>query len=667
MVSQQPTFAPAPAWVENHSYVAKQASSDDAARGVIHRLRAYQFHLPARQYSVQKAYTVTSSDGVQKYSEITVEWDPTYESLSIHRLVLRRGAETIDLAQPARFQVLRREKNLQRFMLDGHLSAVAVLEDVRVGDTVEFSYTVTGENPVFSGHFSRTFQTQFTHPVGFLEYRLVSAPEKKIFTRRHGPENLQHKVAALDALVDQRWTGRDLPEVQPESNVPHWFEEHGSVEVSTFEQWAEVVRWGQALFQVPAELKGELATRVAELKAKPGSEEERIAAAVALVQDEVRYLGVFMGPSTHRPNPPDEAFRRRYGDCKDKSMLLVTILRALGFDAAPALVDSSGGRLLVEKQPAPTVFDHAIARLHFQGRTLWIDGTLSHQGSSLAGRYVPPYDHALVLAEGEKGLTPVQRTADAKNASIVTHRIEQPAWDQPATLLAEFIYEGEQAESVRRYFATTERAAISRRSTESTRRSYEGAEESAPIALEDDRQANRLVVREQYRIPNPWRKEQGNSLHFDLRPSFVRNALNDPTNSGRRAPIAQDWPQVVEHNFSVRLPGDWDPTHLAFKVEHAAFRYERSVRTQGRTWEVKYRWEARADHVPAAAIEEYSKKLAQVRDDLGWTLTQRRSTRVGNPRPSLAAFELSDGAGAWIFAVIIVAAVAAVSKVVSKR
>jgi hypothetical protein len=39
-------------------------------------------------------------------------------------------------------------------MLNGQESAVLVLDDVHVGDTIDYSYSIKGSNPVFAGHFS---------------------------------------------------------------------------------------------------------------------------------------------------------------------------------------------------------------------------------------------------------------------------------------------------------------------------------------------------------------------------------------------------------------------------------------------------------------------------------------------------------------------------------
>ena len=40
------------------------------------------------------------------------------------------------------------------------------------------------------------------------------------------------------------------------------------------------------------------------------------------------------------PSAPDAVYARRWGDCKEKALLMVTMLRALGIEASPALVNT---------------------------------------------------------------------------------------------------------------------------------------------------------------------------------------------------------------------------------------------------------------------------------------------------------------------------------------
>ena len=66
-------------------------------------------------------------------------------------------------------------------------------------------------------------------------------------------------------------------------------------------------------------------------------------AALALVQDQVRYVFLGMNEGALVPADAEETWTRRFGDCKGKSALLVALLRALDIDAEPVAVNALAG------------------------------------------------------------------------------------------------------------------------------------------------------------------------------------------------------------------------------------------------------------------------------------------------------------------------------------
>ena len=58
-------------------------------------------------------------------------------------------------------------------------------------------------------------------------------------------------------------------------------------------------------------------------------ERERLLAAMRFVQSEVRYLALALGNGSYVPSPPELVLKRRYGDCKDKTLLALSLLKGL--------------------------------------------------------------------------------------------------------------------------------------------------------------------------------------------------------------------------------------------------------------------------------------------------------------------------------------------------
>lgn len=89
------------------------------------------------------------------------------------------------------------------------------------------------------------------------------------------------------------------------------------------------------------------------IEAEARDPEDRAAMALRFVQTYARYLAIGIGEGGFRPRDLEEIWRSRLGDCKDKSLLLATMLRHLGIKACPALVNTYDGASLSELLPAP--------------------------------------------------------------------------------------------------------------------------------------------------------------------------------------------------------------------------------------------------------------------------------------------------------------------------
>jgi tetratricopeptide (TPR) repeat protein len=137
-----------------------------------------------------------------------------------------------------------------------------------------------------------------------------------------------------------------------------------------------------------------------------------IAAKLAtLLHRNVRYTGVEFGQAAVVPATPSEVQQRKFGDCKDKSALLVAMLRAAGLQANVALLLSGYGLDVDPSVPGLDLFDHAI--VYVDGpKPLWIDAT----ANGLRVGIIPSEDQgrfALIARQGTNGLVRVPEQTDS--------------------------------------------------------------------------------------------------------------------------------------------------------------------------------------------------------------------------------------------------------------
>lgn len=113
----------------------------------------------------------------------------------------------------------------------------------------------------------------------------------------------------------------------------------------------------------------EMKAKVEELSASATSTID-VAKPLALLAQSVNYISVALDLGKGggiRPRPADKVFESNYGDCKDKTNLLCTLLQVKGIDAFPLIVYSGFPvKRIHEDWPTSSQFNHCIAAIRIE-------------------------------------------------------------------------------------------------------------------------------------------------------------------------------------------------------------------------------------------------------------------------------------------------------------
>jgi tetratricopeptide (TPR) repeat protein len=145
------------------------------------------------------------------------------------------------------------------------------------------------------------------------------------------------------------------------------------VQMTTFNSWDDLGKWYADLERdriVPDE---KIKAKAQELITGHSTDKDKIQALYEYVAKNFRYVSLSLGQGRYQPHPAVDVLANQYGDCKDKHTLLSAMLRAAGFRAYPALMNSA--RKIDPDVPSPAQFDHVISAIPLNGETLWVDTT----------------------------------------------------------------------------------------------------------------------------------------------------------------------------------------------------------------------------------------------------------------------------------------------------
>ncbi len=138
------------------------------------------------------------------------------------------------------------------------------------------------------------------------------------------------------------------------------FDSNGS---SVLQTWEDAGRINHELYTEAEKPGPEIETQVEALIAGKADDLAKIDALYDFVSRQIRYVAVEVGIGGYQPHPAIDVYKNKYGDCKDKATLLVTMLGHIGLRSYTTLVGTRGD---VEADPsAPTLatFDHVIVAL----------------------------------------------------------------------------------------------------------------------------------------------------------------------------------------------------------------------------------------------------------------------------------------------------------------
>ena len=446
--------AGAPAWIKPQiPDLAAPIKSDQTGYGTRDLMVDEQTN--ARENSHYRHYVTLflSQGGVENSSRLTFMFDPTYQTLVLNKLTVYRDGKASDRLETQEVKLLHREEGLDRLLYDGRLSAVLILEDIRVGDVVEYAYTIRGANPIFDGHYFDSFSTLWNVPVERIYHRLIWPNHRKLGFKSHG-EYLQPAIIPAGQNTEYVWEKKDIPALTSDGNLPHSFDPYHWVQLSEFQTWSEVARWACKLFTVQDTDAGELREQVDAIKPL-GDRKKQAIAALRFVQDNIRYLGIEVGAHSHKPYPIATVLQRRFGDCKDKALLLCALLRQLGFEAYPALVDTDYRKAIAQWLPSALDFNHLVVQLRLDGHVYWLDPTETNQGGTLDDIFFPDYGEALVIKEDTDSLTKITPQGFDSVKIEITESYIFPDFTGNATLKVHSIVHGRNADSNRRWLANT--------------------------------------------------------------------------------------------------------------------------------------------------------------------------------------------------------------------
>jgi hypothetical protein len=162
-----------------------------AGRGTWHWIGSNNVRTDGSDSYEHSVVKITSSGGVDEYSEINLNVNPSYQSLDLHSIVVIRDGRATDQLHTARITALPQETELRERIYNGRYNINVLLSDVRIGDIIDYAYTTHSRERIFPGQFSTRLSIGWSIPMYWQRVRIISPAARELFYRV--TDQLPHK------------------------------------------------------------------------------------------------------------------------------------------------------------------------------------------------------------------------------------------------------------------------------------------------------------------------------------------------------------------------------------------------------------------------------------------------------------------------------------------
>jgi hypothetical protein len=241
-----------------------------------------------------------------------------------------------------------------------------------------FGYEVILESRSIFAQYEWFFQS--TLPVVLSRFRVV-------LPAGWTADGKSFNCSALDALRGTDgsyiWEMKGLPYLESQPMMPPLVNLVPRLAVSvfpagtnpglkTFTQWNDVARWLWELAESQRQPDAAIAAKARELAMNGSTELERLRALGRFAQS-VNYVSIQTGIGRgggYKPHAATEIMAKFYGDCKDKTNLMRSLLTVLEIPSYPVAVYASDRNYVRTNWPSPQQFNHAIIAVKVTDETV---------------------------------------------------------------------------------------------------------------------------------------------------------------------------------------------------------------------------------------------------------------------------------------------------------
>jgi hypothetical protein len=564
------------------------------------------------------AERLENMQAVQSLSQWQLDFDPFCQSVQLHSLVVHRGDEATQYASPEKPRILHREGDLDSFIISGNQTILILLEDIRPGDVVESIFSITTQPQLLPESFTCFHATPSAFQIGKHHFRVRFSSNKKL-QWRSSQADYTPAIKEDGSTTEWTWERDQVVKTKIESNIPEFTLPPMWIQITDLSDWSEIS--AAILKEWPQVEPSERLQQEVEAICGPASSlNEKVEALIRHLQDDYRYLSVKTVAGGQIPQHPEEIIRRRYGDCKDLSLLLSSLINTLGVNARPIIVHESKGKILPDMLPSPSLFNHAIVAYELEGTTRWVDPTLKQQGGNLTRRYVPTYHFGLIIDPETTDLTAQPKTQTDRNHLQLHDTLMLDTAGNFNILRIQTVAGGYFADSFREQLANEGHESFNESCKIRNSDRYELNDPIEEVKYEDDRDENIWRMVEIYKLAKLQNPHEG-FYQISLPPTLPQTAIPLPDDETRQFAYAISNHLNITHIQEIRFKANQSQKSVQRNFAKFGVKYSMKATFSRTVWKHEVSLQTDTDSIPPENIKAFRTMMVNMLSFTGFNIT----------------------------------------------
>ena len=366
-----------------------------------------------KSVTVSTRVKVFNKEGRQKFGEVKIPYIAGSGQPKLHYIrtitpegkVLKPDKDAIRDVTPAKLQNYPMYSDVK--------NKVISMPGLTNGAIIDYSYTLTPERSFLKEDFSSNWLLRSKQPVMNSYYQVTYPTDMGVEWTSFGAD-LSPSVNEADGRKTLTWENSNLPKITEQPGMPPVSRISDRILVTSVDSWEYYASEFWELAKGRAEANAAIRKKAKELTQGLKTDEEKIQAVYNYVATKIRYVAIELGRGKIQPHKASEVFRNKYGDCKDKATLMVSMLDVVGIEAHPVLILSGlNAKTDFEEPPPAKGMNHAIVAVETDDGLDLMDPTCD----------VCPYDYLPDNDRGKKALAIVPKDGEVKKV-VETDRFD---------------------------------------------------------------------------------------------------------------------------------------------------------------------------------------------------------------------------------------------------